>query len=283
MPVRESHKSKDGHSYTLWIDIHDALKATVPIHARGDRAARRQRNMMFRGHADADWDLVPTLFRAPVSKQIIDQRQKYTDQFMNALVKNSHELKLENLSDRKLLAIAQHYGFYTHLLDFTRNLEVAAYFGTYTEQPPRIGVVFAFPIDEYNSLRNPFAALGASLDMAEEALGDLALPPILDEDFDDVPRIYEQEGVFIECPVDKTKTIQDNCIDRYYFYQKPGVIHKGKFAFETSLMSSRWFATKEAYASYREIAQREHPEVFQQTTPFDTADLFPPIDPVSIF
>ena len=130
---------------------------------------------------------------------------------MNALVKNSHELKLENLSDRKLLAIAQHYGFYTHLLDFTRNLEVAAYFGTYTEQPPRIGVVFAFPIDEYNSLRNPFAALGASLDMAEEALGDLALPPILDEDFDDVPRIYEQEGVFIECPVDKTKTIQDNC------------------------------------------------------------------------
>src|SRR5438034_420044 len=106
MPVRESHKSKDGHSYTLWIDIHDVLKATVPIHARGDRAARRQRNMMFRGHADADWDLVPTLFRAPVSKQIIDQRQKYTDQFMNALVKNSHELKLENLSQRNILSRA---------------------------------------------------------------------------------------------------------------------------------------------------------------------------------
>jgi hypothetical protein len=105
----------------------------------------------------------------------------------------------------------------------------------------------------------------------------------VNEIFDDVPRIYHQEGLFIECPINRAKAVQDNCIDRYYFYQRPGIIYQGQFAFETGLLSSRWFATKEAYASYLEIARKEHPEIFQKSSAFSIIDLFPPVDPLSVF
>ena len=210
MSVRESYATKDGRGYPLWIDINDVIKAIIPIYWFEQREDRRKINMMFRGHADAEWDLVPTLFRPPVNEKIIKHRRQYTDEFMNALVKNVHDLKLKNLSELKLLAIAQHYGFYTHLLDFSRNLEVAAYFATYSQHPARIGAILGYSINEYNELRNPLAALGTSLEESEELLGDLGLPPILDENFDDVPRIYHQEGLFIEVPVNKAKAVQDN-------------------------------------------------------------------------
>jgi len=238
---------------------------------------------MFRGHADAEWYLVPTLFRPPLDQKIVERRRKHTDEFMNALANNAHHLKLKHLSEQKLLAIAQHYGFHTRLLDFTLNLEVAAYFATYTERPPRIGAIFSYPIDEYEQLRNPFAALGTSLEEAEEILGDSALPQIVDEDFSDVPRIYQQEGVFIDCPANKTNTVQENCIDRYYFYQRAGSIYRGKFAFEIGVLSPNWFSTREAFESYMRIARRDHPELFKQTVAFDTVDLFPPIDDLSVF
>jgi len=202
---------------------------------------------------------------------------------MNALAKNAHNLKLTNLTEQKLLAIAQHYGFYTQLLDFSLNLEVAAYFATYTNDPPRIGALFSYPMEEYQQLRNPFAALGATLEHAQEVLGESALPQILDEDFSDVPRIYQQEGVFIDCPGNKAKAVQENCIDRYYFYQRAGTIYRGDFAFQTGLMSPKWFATREAFDSYVDIVRTEHPKAFKQTLAFDTADLFPPIDELSVF
>lgn len=283
MSIRESYATKDGCGYPLWIDVNDVIKTIIPTYLFAQREDRRKINMMFRGHTDAEWDLVPTLFRPPVNEKIIKQRRQYTENFMNALTKNAHNLNLRNLSEPKLLAIAQHYGFYTHLLDFSRNLEVAAYFATYTEHPPRIGASFAYPIDEYNKLRNPLAALCTSLEESEELLGDLGLAPILDENFDDVPRIYHQEGLFIECPVNKAKAVQNNCIDRYYFYQRIGIIYQGQFAFATGLPSSRRFARKDAYTSFINIARREHPELFQQTSDFGTVDLFPPVDPLSVF
>jgi len=283
MPVRKSYTTKDGRHYPLWIDINDVMKTLISIHWSRRRDDRRRRGMIFRGHCDAEWDMIPTLFRPPADQKLIARRRTYTDDFMDALVKNASYLRLKNLTELKLLAIAQHYGFYTHLLDFSHNIEVAAYFATYTQHPPKIGAIIAYPINEYEELRNPFAAFGVSLEHAEELLGDSALPPLLNEDFDDIPRIYHQEGLFIECPINKVKAVQENCIDRYYFYQRPGTIYRGQFAFETGLPGPSVFSTQEAYTSFREIVRREHPESFQQTSAFDTADLFPPIDPVSVF
>lgn len=283
MPVREPYTSKDGRHYPLWIDINDIIKTLISIHWSKQREDRQKRGMIFRGHADAEWDLVPTLFRPPDDEKIIKRRRQYTQDFMDALVKNADHLQLKSFSELKLLAIAQHYGFYTHLLDFSRNIEVAAYFATRTEHPPRIGAIFAYPIHEYNELRNPFAALGTSLEDSEKLLGDKALPPLLNENFDDVPRIYYQEGLFIESPINKVKTVQQNCIDRYYFYQRPGITYQGQFAFETGLPSPKIFATKDAYIAFMEIARREHPELFQQTSAFSSGDLFPPVDSLSVF
>jgi hypothetical protein len=283
MPIREPYTSKDGRHYPLWIDIDDVMKTLISIYWFKQREDRQQKGMMFRGHADAEWDLVPTLFRPPADEKIFKRRRQYTQDFMDALVKIADHLQLKNLSELKLLAIAQHYGFYTHLLDFSRNIEVAAYFATRTEHPPKIGAIFAYHVHEYNGLRNPLAALGTSLEDSEKFFGDRALPPLLNENFDDVPRIYHQEGLFIECPVNKVKAVQENCIDRYYFHQRPDLAYQGQFAFETGLPGPRLFTTKDAYTAFMEIARREHPELFQQTSAFSRGDLFPPIDPLSVF
>ncbi len=283
MPVRELYKTEDGGHYPLYIDINDVIKTLITIYWSKEREDRKKIGMMFRGQANAEWSLVPTLFRSPADEKIIKRRLKYTHDFMDALVKNADHLNLKNLSKLKLLAIAQHYGFYTHLLDFSRNIEVAAYFASRTEHPPRIGAIFAYPINEYNELRNPLAALGTSLEETEKLLGDEALPPLLKESFEDVPRSHYQEGLFIECPFNKTKTVQNNCIDRYYFYQRPGLTYQGQFAFETGLLGPSKFASKDAYIAYMEIARREYPELFQQTFALGSDDLFPPVDPLSKF
>jgi len=283
MPVRGQYTSKDGYKYPLWIDIEDIIKTLLPIYWSERREERQERDMAFRGQSNAEWNLVPTLFRQPFNEKIIRGRQQYTQNFIRALIKKGDDLGLKNPSEMKLLAIAQHYGFYTHLLDFSRSIEVAAYFATRTEHSPRIGAIFGYPISEYNQLRNPFSSLGISLSESEELLGDDALAPFLDENFDDVPRIYHQEGIFIECPVNRIKAVQRNCIDRYYFYQRQNHTYQGKFAFNTGLPSPSMFSTKDAYMDFMEIARREHPELFKKTAAFDSTDLFPPVDPLSAF
>ncbi len=68
----------------------------------------------FRGHADKDWKLLPTLLR--------DKNAQEDKELLELLPIN------ENDKNKILLASAQHYGRKTRCLDFTRNYKVALYF-----------------------------------------------------------------------------------------------------------------------------------------------------------
>lgn len=68
----------------------------------------------FRGHADKDWKLLPTLLRVKNSKE--------DKELLDLLPIN------ENDKNKIMLATAQHYGRKTRCLDFTRNYKVALYF-----------------------------------------------------------------------------------------------------------------------------------------------------------
>lgn len=68
----------------------------------------------FRGHADKDWKLLPTLLR--------DKNSKEDKELLDLLPIN------ENDKNKIMLATAQHYGRKTRCLDFTRNYKVALYF-----------------------------------------------------------------------------------------------------------------------------------------------------------
>lgn len=71
------------------------------------------RGYFFRGHANKDWKLIPTLLR---NDDVVEDKEL-------------QELLIDNLQKSKIsLAVAQHYGKKTRCLDFTRNYKVALYF-----------------------------------------------------------------------------------------------------------------------------------------------------------
>lgn len=83
---------------------------------------RKDKRWVFRGHSDAGWKLLPKAGRLPYST--IDDRQIFESWKRRAI---EHIRILPN-SDWEWLAIAQHHGLATRLLDWTTNPMNAAFF-----------------------------------------------------------------------------------------------------------------------------------------------------------
>lgn len=281
---RERYTSTDGRQHILYGDIDDVMRVLIPVHHGADRAARRKRGGLFRGEADASWPaMTPSLFRAPADRSVVEKRRAYTDSFIRALRRRPDLWPSSQPDQGEFLAIAQHYGFPTSLLDFSLNLEVAAYFATAGARPDAIGVIYAFFEKEFRDLQNPFAELGIELRKARDILGDQALPDLAMCETA-APRIVEQEGVFINLRENSIVTLQRECIDRFYFRQSAARIYVGNFPHRRHwLLERRSFRSEQAYREYLEQARVQEPDLFSRTSEFDSDNLFPPDDPLSKF
>jgi hypothetical protein len=110
-----------------WADIYELLLCYYPVHVPGSWNER-----VYRGQAE-DWPLVPTLFRGDPAPQELERRLDRTFAFIEALCKDDSGMRTRAESGDpnrflELIAVAQHYGLPTHLLDFTRDIRIAAYF-----------------------------------------------------------------------------------------------------------------------------------------------------------
>lgn len=286
-PRRETYTTRDRRNYTLWADIHDLISALMPAYWSEDRNRRRERGWLFRGQADADWTLSPSLYRIPTDAAVVTARWQYTKAFMSNLQRHAHDYGLGELEDNDYLAISQHYGLYTPLLDFTLNVEVAAYFATAGGIPGKVGVIYAFNAKEYQQMRNPFAALGLTVEMCDEALRNGRMEPLPDLEFTElhnVPRVYAQEGVFIRVAPENVETLTHNCIDRFYFRQRADSVYAGGFAHRKHLLPDRDdFDSDESYESFLDLVHTQRPDLLGLTQSFNSSNLFPPDDPLSRF
>lgn|SRR5574341_47576 len=76
----------------------------------------------YRGQSNKEWDLIPKAFRPPYSGDSFDFKFKMW-------LKNSHNYpEMDYSSEIEAMAIAQHHGFPTKLLDWTSNILIAAFF-----------------------------------------------------------------------------------------------------------------------------------------------------------
>jgi hypothetical protein len=163
----------------------------------------------FRGQRESTWPLDTTLYRLPPGCASLDlatlvARVQLTSLFVAELRKQQSVLFGREPSDDELLAVAQHYGFATPLLDFTRSLHVAAFFATsgaaqLSADEKSIGIIYYLkPKNRTPSpLLNP--VVFESFDLMREAglqFGDwhVIQPVLADED----NRIARQRGAFLQ-------------------------------------------------------------------------------------
>ena len=109
--------------------------------------------MLFRGHADMDYDIVPSLGRgrkSPIDISIFNEERTMIEMAKYKLpnVFRNDMLPLE------LLALLQHHGIPTRLLDVTENALVALYFACCSE-PEKDGEVIAFKHNEQQVASSP--------------------------------------------------------------------------------------------------------------------------------
>lgn len=109
------------------------------------------RSILFRGHRCEDWVLVPRIARTPLrvsySADPLKTEQYMLDEFERLAVPYLGNRDITSVWDR--LALAQHHGLPTRLMDWTSNPLVALWFAI--EQPPERNMdaaIWAYGTDE---------------------------------------------------------------------------------------------------------------------------------------
>lgn len=124
----------------------------------------------YRGHADGDWALQPTLYRTqPPGTDLTGLEADLFFEFQA----RARELHSQHLADWDVLFFMRHHGVPTRLLDWTESLGVALFFAV--SSPPHAGVA-----DPCIWLLNPYALNAESL-----TDGDLITPKNLGYDADE--------------------------------------------------------------------------------------------------
>jgi hypothetical protein len=160
--------------FTMAKKASGAVASFAELH---DRLSRFGARWIFRGHADAKWELKPKVGRPPYQGREVPLFNSWKRRAIEHLP--SHVV-----SDSDWLAIAQHHGLATRLLDWTTNPLNAAYFAVREQRPgPAVihaaafGMAFGSPA---SSFEKPFDVSGVAI----------FRPPGV------VPRIVRQEGLF---------------------------------------------------------------------------------------
>jgi len=163
------------------LDI-DSTK-TLLDHASRCYFAEPRGNWVFRGHSNLNYKLIPSVGRSPHTSRSF---AKYEHSLLDIFRREAHGcLSSVPKEEWEWLALAQHHGLPTRLLDWTHNLLVALYFAVEAN---------AATDGEIIALRSLKKA-GAALTESPFALASPVkyYPNIV------TPRIRAQEGLFIAC------------------------------------------------------------------------------------
>lgn len=115
------------------------MKVTSP----GGPAQRISTNhpWLFRGHRDADWQLIPTVLRLPVEALASNAEETIFNEFKRLSLPY---LRHFPTNDWEWLALAQHHGLPTRLLDWTQSSLTALFFALEGPEPKENSAVWCY-------------------------------------------------------------------------------------------------------------------------------------------
>lgn len=163
-----------------------------------ERLTRFGDGWIFRGHADVNWELIPKVGRTPY--------RGHEEPFFNSWKLRAVEHHATHVaSDWDWLAIAQHHGLATRLLDWTTNPLNAAYFA----------------VREWKKVKGPAVIHAAKFEGYLNQSAELSFPKPLDCDSvaifrprGIVPRIIRQGGLFtVHGPPDQAPEIKPKAVN----------------------------------------------------------------------
>jgi FRG domain len=162
---------------------------------------------LFRGQT-RDWPLTAPLHRLSDAREH-EREAKRTLDFVQWLIDDNALLEGVKLDEDQALAVAQHHGLKTPLLDVSRNARVAAFFATHgadldANEP---GILYIFHEGELRKYMNLDGELG-------EKFGRGVWEPKIEP----LRRIRHQQGLFFES---RPWLIKDLILARLSFRQKP--------------------------------------------------------------
>jgi hypothetical protein len=123
-------------------DYLDALKS------RRDEFQSNDYEVFFRGHSDATYKVVPKVYRkSTVNKKCYANPKNEHKLFANAETKYPEAFIAQDTTFEKI-ALMQHYGVSTRLLDLTENALIALYFACSNYKDKKDGAVLVFGIKQ---------------------------------------------------------------------------------------------------------------------------------------
>ena len=184
---------------------------------------------VFRGQRNSRWRQDSTLLRpepngSPATIGTIVERLHRTQAFLDALAARERQLIGRALDEEERLAIAQHYGMPTPLLDYTRSLAVAAFFATGAGDPAPlragdVGLIYYVAPNDPVAAATP--ATAGTLDWSSVLglrIGRMrTIEPQLPEAEN---RIARQRALFVEGF--DSRDLQRLSLGVLYFRQQPG-------------------------------------------------------------
>ena len=162
-----------------------------------------KRVVIFRGQRSLEWELKPKIGRCKLRSAELEREEK-------TILRLFRERALPHLefvprSKWEWLAIGQHHGLPTRLLDWTRNPLVAAYFAV---EEPHTGdsVIYVYHNSEYVNIekhRDPFTQVGVKRFIPRHI----------------TPRITAQEGIFTIHPAPSDDFMTNNSVSKMVIRQ----------------------------------------------------------------